>query len=521
MLKRVLAAVMALSMVLMLTSCGLPFGKKSDDELISEMNGKTSDVEKILKEAIDTYAVGTTETTYNGKPADEATVEDVFVENEESTDVLEQTIGGETYNMVFTTAGKVTLTGGIYDVEGKKLTPTTTIADLYDWKSDEPETADNGENVSTESGKEPEDSDGTDSNEDIKTMERECNNVDKAVGEAVKSFKNDDSETEYNGKKADEALVEDVLKENNIDVSVLSRKIDGVTYKFVYIADGSVRISGGDYKNDGIELKADTKISELGKDTESEKPGDTASDDDQGTSDEEIAQLEKDRNTVNILIKEAVLNYKTNDTTIKYNGKTVQTCTVEDVLVESNLTKDILSRTIDGSNYSFVYTKNGSVDILGGKYKNIGTVLKADTKISSLVGENSTDTAKPDVDTEEKNTEQDTDGNDGEATMETLEKDRAKTEMLLKGAINMYLTKNSDTTYNGKTADICTVGDVFAENNASSDILNHTIDGTEYTYVYTKKGTVAISGGVYKNEGKTIKKDTTISSLGDYKGSIF
>ena len=225
-----------------------------------------------------------------------------------------------------------------------------------------------------------------------------------------------------------------------------------------------------------------------------------------------------------------MLNYKTNNTDVKYNGNTVQKCTVEDVLAESDMTTDVLTRKIDGNTYSFVYTKNGTVEILGGKYKSIGTVLKAQTTIASLVSDKSDDSSEDEKDSEEekpekdteKDTEKEPDNNgSGESTMESVEKDRETVEMLIKSAVNMYMIGDSDSKYNGKTIDKCTVGDVLAENGISDDVLKHDVDGTEYTYVYTKKGTVAIKGGLYKNEGKAITKDITISALAEYKGTVF
>ena len=116
-----------------------------------------------------------------------------------------------------------------------------------------------------------------------------------------------------------------------------------------------------------------------------------------------------------------------------------------------------------------------------------------------------------------------------QAKLSTMESDCTTLDMLIKEAINTYHANIRTKTYNGRTADSATVGDLLTENliSSDSDFFTRTIGGTTYTFVFVEdssksysSGSVKISGGDYNNTGKTITSYTTITSLiGESGGS--
>ena len=529
MLKRISSVLLIVSMLFMLTACG-PFGDKKKQADLSTLDSDRTTVDMVIKEAVNTYLVGNTTTTYNGKTAADATVEDVLTQSEISSDVLSRTIDGETYTFVYTNTGDVRISGGEYDSKGMAITASTTIVSLVEWKNNggdasDSETVDDASDTTASESESSESSESTESTAESKSpddkladLQRDRATLNMKIGEAVKAYKAGSTMVKYNKKSVSECTVEDVLTESNIPTDVLCRTIEGVTYTFVYTEEGSVEITGGEYDNKGIAVTADTKISTLG--------GESASSTDDNNNDR-IAEMENDRRTVDMMIKEAVNAYLTGNTGVLYNGKTADVCTVGDVLSEADMTAEVLSRTINDTTYTFVFnSEKKSVEISGGEYNGEGKTLTADMTIASLAtvkfeikssDNESTDGESSDsqsTDSEKK------DDNGEMTTMEKLEKDKSTLNMVIRSAVNVYLNEDSTVKYNGKTAKECTVGDVLTEKNISADILAQTIDGTDYTFVYTKKGTIVINGGFYKNEGKTITADTTIEELAKYKGSL-
>lgn len=98
--------------------------------------------------------------------------------------------------------------------------------------------------------------------------------------------------------------------------------------------------------------------------------------------------------------------------------------------------------------------------------------------------------------------------------LSTMESDCTTLNMMIKEAIITYKCGNKTKTYNGRTADSATVGDVCEENGVSSDseFFKRTIGGSTYTFVFSDED-VKISGGDYNNTGETITADSTIASL--------
>ncbi len=105
--------------------------------------------------------------------------------------------------------------------------------------------------------------------------------------------------------------------------------------------------------------------------------------------------------------------------------------------------------------------------------------------------------------------------------LSTMESDCTTLNMMIKEAIITYKCGNKTKTYNGRTADSATVGDVCEENGVSSDseFFKRTIGGSTYTFVFSD-GDVKISGGDYNNTGTAINSYTSIISLtGESGGS--
>lgn len=98
-----------------------------------------------------------------------------------------------------------------------------------------------------------------------------------------------------------------------------------------------------------------------------------------------------------------------------------------------------------------------------------------------------------------------------------MESDVATINMLVKEAINTSKASISTTTYNSKTANSATVGDVLTENEidySGSAFFTRTIGGTTYNIVYnTTTGNVAIAGGNYSAKGTTLSPSVLIASL--------
>ncbi len=100
-----------------------------------------------------------------------------------------------------------------------------------------------------------------------------------------------------------------------------------------------------------------------------------------------------------------------------------------------------------------------------------------------------------------------------------MENDKAAADTAIREAIDLYVSGGTDKTYNGKTFDSASIGDVLAEYGLSDDILSRNIDDVGYVLVFTDQGTVAISGGEYSSEGIELTADTLLSSLTGETGS--
>ena len=128
MLKKALATVLALAVVLAVSACG-PFGESAK---LSQMEADEDKIYNAVKEAFNNYYAELYYFTYNGKTVDEATVGDTLAENGISDDILaERIIDGETYRFVFTKDAYVKISGGSYDNTGLTLTPELSIKYLF------------------------------------------------------------------------------------------------------------------------------------------------------------------------------------------------------------------------------------------------------------------------------------------------------------------------------------------------------------------------------------------------------
>ncbi len=86
----------------------------------------------------------------------------------------------------------------------------------------------------------------------------------------------------------------------------------------------------------------------------------------------------------------------------------------------------------------------------------------------------------------------------------TMESDCTTIDMVLKDAVNVSKASISTTTYNGNTADVATVADVFTENNLDATTLldTRTIGGVDYQICWDDNlDSAVISGGAYDPVG--------------------
>lgn len=111
-----------------------------------------------------------------------------------------------------------------------------------------------------------------------------------------------------------------------------------------------------------------------------------------------IAEFESDAATMNMLTKEAINTYKAGIKTTTFNGKTADTCTIGDIIIQYDLSNDVdgfLQRTIGKDTYNLVYVESitgktsGNVQLSGGDMIYNGKKLTANTTIVSLAGSES------------------------------------------------------------------------------------------------------------------------------------
>ena len=218
---------------------------------LSVMKSDTATMNMLIKEAIYTYRAGITTTTYNGKTAAEATVQDICVENnfDYSNDFFVRKIDGVTYSMVFTVnydkAFNVNLSGGDDLYGGNALNGSDTIVSLSN-------TEPNQISRPRVTSKPEERSD----HYTLNVMESDGATMSILIKEAINIYIAKMSTISYNGKTAAEATVHDICVENNIDDSndYYSREIDGVKYSMVFGEDNNIFISGGDKLYSGVEI---------------------------------------------------------------------------------------------------------------------------------------------------------------------------------------------------------------------------------------------------------------------------
>ena len=69
-----------------------------------------------------------------------------------------------------------------------------------------------------------------------------------------------------------------------------------------------------------------------------------------------LSTLDSDKTTVDMVLKECINTYKTGNTVTKYNSKTADAATVEDVFIEQKLDLKLLeARTIGQTTYQIVW----------------------------------------------------------------------------------------------------------------------------------------------------------------------
>ena len=137
--KQISKSVLIVSAILILLIPAAVFGvfKIKTANAISKMEENSVTLNMLLKEASNVYLADIKTTTYNGKTAEEATVNDVLIQNDltDISDYLTCTIGNNTYCMVWNTdsgSGQVAINGGDYEADGTVLTGDTTIKSLAD-----------------------------------------------------------------------------------------------------------------------------------------------------------------------------------------------------------------------------------------------------------------------------------------------------------------------------------------------------------------------------------------------------
>lgn len=103
-------------------------------------------------------------------------------------------------------------------------------------------------------------------------------------------------------------------------------------------------------------------------------------------------------------------------------------------------------------------------------------------------------------------------------SLSILKSDCATSNMLVKEAVDIYKARIKAMTWNGKTADYATVGDVLVENDIygadESDFYSRTIGGKTYEMVYDN-GNITISGEGYSSKGEPINENTSIAGLAE------
>ena len=91
-----------------------------------------------------------------------------------------------------------------------------------------------------------------------------------------------------------------------------------------------------------------------------------------------LSTLDSDKTTVDMVLKECINTYKTGNTVTKYNSKTADAATVEDVFIEQKLdTKLLESRTIGGTTYQIVWSGGAASIAVDGSGGN--PINKSDT----------------------------------------------------------------------------------------------------------------------------------------------
>ena len=95
-----------------------------------------------------------------------------------------------------------------------------------------------------------------------------------------------------------------------------------------------------------------------------------------------LSTLDSDKTTVDMVLKECINTYKTGNTVTKYNTKTADAATVEDVFIEQKLDLKLLdSRTIGGTAYQIVWNGGAASIAQGGTG---GTVITGATTMAQL-----------------------------------------------------------------------------------------------------------------------------------------
>ena len=96
---------------------------------LSTMESDAAVVNLLVKEAINTYKADIKTTSFNGKPASEATVGDVLAENGMEDCELSRSIVGNQYSMVFD-GDTILVSGGDKKISGTEISLNTTIVSL-------------------------------------------------------------------------------------------------------------------------------------------------------------------------------------------------------------------------------------------------------------------------------------------------------------------------------------------------------------------------------------------------------